>query len=70
MKSEEFFINLGTMTYALRAEGILKEKGIECAVGKNSGYRSQSGCTWGVFVKGAVRESVVNLLRVNHLNVL
>ena len=70
MKSESFFINLGTMTYALRAEGILKDKGIECRAGKNPEFKNERGCMWGVFVKGAVRESVVNLLRINHLNIL
>ena len=59
---ESFFISLGGMTQALKAEKLLAEKGIECTVSKRS---EPSGCVWGVYVKGEARVSVVSLLRAN-----
>ena len=59
---ESFFISLGGMTLALKAERLLAQKGIECTVSKRS---EASGCVWGVYVKGEARVGVVSFLRSN-----
>ncbi len=59
---ESFFVSLGGMTQALKAERLLMQKGIECTVSKRS---EASGCVWGVYVKGETRAKVVSFLRTN-----
>jgi hypothetical protein len=65
---ESFFINLGSMTQAIKAEKILKAQEVECTVGKRANT-SDGGCSWGVFVKDACRQTTVNILRTNAVNV-
>ena len=65
---ESFFINLGSMTKAIKAEKILKNHEIECTVGKRADTGSD-GCSWGVFVKDACRQTVINVLRTNAVSV-
>ncbi len=67
MKQESFYIELGTMTKALRAEKILKEKGVECFVSKSSN-KNGGGCVWGVYVKNDDRSRAINLIRCNGLS--
>ena len=70
MANESFYINLGTMTQALKAEKILIGQNLKVTVGKSSRSGSQGGCSWGVWVKGVERERVINILRVNSIKVL
>ncbi len=69
-REESFYINLGSMTQAIRAEKILKSKNIESAVAKNSDILNSNGCSWGVWVKGISRENAINILRIGSVNVL
>lgn len=59
--NESFFISLGSMTQAIKCEKILKCQDVECTVSKKSS--DSGGCVWGVWVKGASRESVYDIIR-------
>ncbi len=59
-----YYINLNSMTLALRAQKILEKNDIESTVGKAVGNEVKKyGCSWGVYVKNAPREKVLGLLR-------
>lgn len=59
--NESFFISLGSMTQAIKSEKILKSNSIACTVSKKS--VENSGCVWGVWVKGESRERAYDLIR-------
>ncbi len=67
INTDSYFINLGSMTFSMRAENILKNGGMECTVGKSSEHRTSNGCSWGVYVKKDTKEKALNLLRLNGL---
>lgn len=67
MKQESFYIELGTMTKALRAEKALKEKGIESFVSK-SNDKNGGGCVWGVYVKHDDRSRAINIIRCDGIS--
>ncbi|MBQ5801145.1 MAG: hypothetical protein IIW20_04585 [Clostridia bacterium] len=68
-KDDGFFINLGTLTIAHKAEKFLKENKIKTTVGKKA-LLSSDGCSWGVFVSGSRKDEVITLLRTASFKIL
>ncbi len=64
MNDESFYINLGSMTLAMRGKKVLDEKGVECTVSKAKGNLG-TGCSWGIYVKNTPREQALNFLRTS-----
>ncbi|MBE6651144.1 MAG: DUF3343 domain-containing protein [Ruminococcaceae bacterium] len=63
-----FFIELGSITQAHKAQKILEKNGISSNVGK---LPSQSrGCSYGIYVSGRKKEEVALLLRASSVKIL
>ncbi len=65
-KNEAFYINLGSMTTAVRAKEALEKNGYKSTVGKTG---TASGCSWGVWVKEATRAEVIDFIRREGIHV-
>lgn len=68
-KDDSFFINLGSLTLAHKAQKILSENSINATVGKTS-RASSGGCSWGLYIKGRKKEEVTMLLRAYSINLI
>ncbi|MBQ7897002.1 MAG: hypothetical protein IJ323_01120 [Clostridia bacterium] len=68
-KDDSFFINLGSLTLAHKAQKILAENSVSATVGK-SARAASGGCSWGLYVKGRKKEEVTLLLRAYSINPL
>lgn len=63
-----FFIELGSITQAHKAQKVLEKNGITSNVGK---LPSQSvGCSYGVYVSDRKKEEVTLLLRASSVKIL
>ena len=61
--NDDFFLDLGTITYAQKAKRLLDSNGIDSTVGKSVSKNMGEGCSYGVFVKGRKKEEVILMLR-------
>ena len=68
-KDDSFFINLGSLTLAHKAQKILADNAVNATVGKTA-RASLEGCSWGLYVKGRKKEEVTLLLRAYSINLL
>ena len=67
-EKDSCFLNLGSVTFAHKAQKLLEQNGISATVGKvPSGDR---GCSYGVHVKGRRKEDVILLLRASSFKIL
>ena len=69
-ESPNYFINLGTVTYAHKAQKILEENSIKSVVGKISDTISNRGCSYGVYVKSQKKDEATLLLRASSIKIL
>ncbi len=62
------FINLGSITYAHKAQKFLEERGFSAAVGKvpSASY----GCSYGIYVKSRKKDEATLLLRASSFKIL
>ena len=67
-KKNSYFLNLGTVTFAHKAKKLLEDNGISATVGKIPS--GESGCSYGVYVKGRSKDDVILLLRSHSLKIL
>ncbi len=68
-KEDTFFVNLGSLSTAHKAEKILKENAVHTKVGKKA-LSNSSGCSWGVFVKFTKKDEALSLLRAYSIKIL
>lgn len=68
-KEDTFFVNLGSLSSAHKAEKILKDNSIHTKVGKKA-LSVSNGCSWGVFVKFHKKDEAVALLRAYSIKIL
>lgn len=67
-EQDSFFLDLGSMTQAHKAQKLLEERGISSKVGKmQSGI---GGCSYGLYVKNKRKEEVTLLLRASSVKIL
>lgn len=67
-ESDSFFINLGSITIAHKAQKLLEQNGIKSKVDKKPS--AERGCSYGVYVKGKKKEEVTLLLRASSIKIL
>ena len=69
-ESPNYFINLGTVTYAHKAQKILEANSIKSVVGKISDTSGNRGCSYGVYVKSQKKDEATLLLRASSIKIL
>ncbi len=67
-EQNSYFLELGSITQAHKAQKLLQEKGIVSTVGKKPS--SSRGCSYGIHVKGRKKEEVTLLLRASSVKIL
>lgn len=67
-EQDNYFIDLGSVTHAHKAQRLLEQNGISASVGKKTS--PQRGCSYGVYVKGRKKEEVTLLLRASSIKIM
>ncbi len=62
-----FFINLGSITYAYKAQRMLVEAGIKASIGKSTSKSGRMGCSYGINVQSSNRDTVFRMLAQNSI---
>ncbi|MBR6633925.1 MAG: DUF3343 domain-containing protein [Clostridia bacterium] len=65
---DTYFINLGSITFAHKAQKLLEKNGISATVGKLPS--SYDGCSYGIYVKDRKKDEVTLMLRASSIKIL
>lgn len=66
-EKDSYFLNLGSVTLAHKAQKLLENNGISATVGKVPSR--DKGCSYGIHVKGRKKEDVILLLRASSIKI-
>ena len=67
-ENDSYFLNLGSVTQAHKAQKYLEQKGVSATVGKVPSR--ERGCSYGIHVKGRKKEDILLLLRASSFKIL
>lgn len=65
----EPYINVTSVTYAIKARDLLLRHGIRSSIGRTPGHVDQNGCGYSVFIRGN-RQAAEEILWENGIKIL
>ncbi|MDR2655358.1 MAG: DUF3343 domain-containing protein [Oscillospiraceae bacterium] len=63
-------INLTSVTYAIKAQNLLKKYGIWSSIGKSGKNVKGVGCGYSIFVKDEHSAAAINIIQQNKIRIL
>ena len=59
---KRYVITVGTVTYAIKGRDILRKKGFNAKVEKNSSLKNKNGCSYSIILEGGNLNNALKVL--------